>query len=86
MTRRLKAFLWLAVLALGLSPAGLQAHNKSLSFSNFIWAGESLSVSFTAPARDVTLLPNVQTSDTLSDALAAHVSQFLRLSQMNIPG
>ena len=85
MTRRLKAFLWLAVLALGLSPAGLQAHNKSLSFSNFIWAGESLSVSFTAPARDVTLLPNVQTSDTLSDALAAHVSQFLRLSQMNTP-
>ncbi len=75
-------------LILALAPASLQplqAHNKSLSFSNFIWAGETLSVSFTAPARDVTLLPSVQTSESLSAALASHVSQFLRLSQINTP-
>lgn len=72
--------LWLGLLA---TPA--VAHNKSLSFSEWIWDGERLSVSFTAPARDVTLLPEIAPARDLSHALAMHVETYLRLIQINTP-
>jgi hypothetical protein len=53
MLRGVFAFLVLAMVAL--TPS--MAHNKSLSFSDWFWDGKTLQVSFTAPARDVTLLP-----------------------------
>jgi len=85
MTRAIKTLALVFILAVVCVPwQSLEAHNKSLSFSNFLWDGETLSVSFTAPARDVTLLPGVQTHANLSDTLAAHVSAKLRLSQMNM--
>lgn len=61
------------------------AHNKSLSFSEWVWAGKTLSVSFTTPARDVTLLPELAEAQDLSAALAAHVSAHLKLIQINTP-
>lgn len=74
--------LLLALLVLALPS---QAHNKSLSFSEWQWSGRYLSVSFTTPARDVTLLPEVQLEADLSTSLAAHVSEFLKLEQINTP-
>jgi hypothetical protein len=59
------------------------AHNKSLSFSDWFWDGRDLHVSFTAPARDVTLLPEVLTSQGLAQALSLHVEKHLRLVQVN---
>ena len=59
------------------------AHNKSLSFSDWFWDGRDLHVSFTAPARDVTLLPEVLTSQGLAQALSLHVEKYLRLEQVN---
>ena len=59
------------------------AHNKSLSFSDWFWDGRDLHVSFTAPARDVTLLPEVLTSQGLAQALSLHVEKHLRLEQVN---
>ena len=61
------------------------AHNKSLSFSEWIWAGKTLKASFTTPARDVTLLPEISQAQDLSAALAAHVSKHLKLVQINTP-
>jgi hypothetical protein len=85
MARVLKTLAVVFILALSFAHwQPVEAHNKSLSFSNFLWGGDAISVSFTAPARDVTLLPSVQTQRSLSDALGAHVSANLRLSQMNM--
>ena len=64
-----------------LSPSA--AHNKSLSFSDWFWDGRDLHVSFTAPARDVTLLPEVLTSQGLAQALSLHVEKHMRLQQAN---
>ena len=61
------------------------AHNKSLSFSEWIWAGKTLSVSFTTPARDVTLLTEIAAAQDLSAALATHVGNHLKLVQINTP-
>ena len=66
-----------------LSPA--KAHNKSLSFSEWQWAGKTLSVNFTTPARDVTLLPEVREAADLSTALARHIETHLRPEQLNMP-
>ncbi len=65
--------------------APIEAHNKSLSFSDWIWDGERLTISFTAPARDVTLLPEIAPARDLSHALAMHVEKYLRLVQINTP-
>ena len=81
MLRGVVAFLILAVLAL--TPS--MAHNKSLSFSDWFWDGKALHVSFTAPSRDVTLLPEVLTSQNLAQALSIHVEKHLRLVQVNTP-
>lgn len=62
-----------------------QAHSKSLSFSDWSWAGKMLTVSFTSPARDVTLLREVKEAPDLSSALATHVEKHLRLAQVNTP-
>lgn len=70
---------------LALAPLAAAAHSKSISFSDWQWAGKSLSVNFTTTARDVTLLPEVQQADNLSDALAAHVTKHMRLVQINTP-
>lgn len=79
------ATLFLALtVSLGFShPA--QAHSKSLSFSDWHWAGNTVTVSFTTPARDVTLLQQVQNAVDLGSALAAHVSAHLRLMQIKTP-
>ena len=61
------------------------AHSKSLSFSDWQWAGKTLIVSFTTPARDATLLPEVQNARDLSTALASHLERHLRLTQINTP-
>ncbi|MBL6783659.1 MAG: hypothetical protein ISQ24_01250, partial [PS1 clade bacterium] len=81
MLRGVFAFLVLAMVAL--TPS--MAHNKSLSFSDWFWDGKALQVSFTAPARDVTLLPEVVTSQNLAQALSIHVEKHLRLVQVNTP-
>ncbi|MAI51140.1 MAG: hypothetical protein CML78_04740 [Rhodobiaceae bacterium] len=81
MLRGVFAFLVLAMVAL--TPS--MAHNKSLSFSDWFWDGKTLQVSFTAPARDVTLLPEVVTSQNLAQALSIHVEKHLRLVQVNTP-
>lgn len=79
----MRAAALLFFLTLLIAPA--TAHNKSLSFSEWVWAGKELNVSFTTPARDVTLLPEVETEADLSAALGAHLSEYLRLSQVNTP-
>ena len=81
MLRGVFAFLVLAILAL--TPS--KAHNKSLSFSDWFWDGRALHVSFTAPSRDVTLLPEVVTSQNLAQALSTHVGKHLKLLQVNTP-
>lgn len=83
---RVWAFLLIGVVALAayaLTPA--QAHNKSLSFSDWLWDGERLTVSFTAPARDVTLLPEIALAKDLSDTLGLHLNKHLKLVQINTP-
>ncbi len=79
----MRAAALLFLLTLLVAPA--TAHNKSLSFSEWVWSGKELRVSFTTPARDVTLLPEVETEADLSAALAAHLGKHLRLSQVNTP-
>ena len=80
---RLFAFLVLAAAGLAaLSPTPGWAHNKSLSFSDWHWDGKMLYVSFTAPSRDVTLLPEVTTSQNLAQALGRHVATHLQLTQI----
>ena len=71
----------------GIGPIGgmASAHSKSISFSDWQWAGKSLSVNFTTTARDVTLLPEIEQANNLSDALAAHVTKHMRLVQINTP-
>jgi hypothetical protein len=64
-----------------LSPSA--AHNKSLSFSHWFWDGRDVHVSFTAPARNVTLLPEVLTSQGLAQALSLHVEKHMHLRQGN---
>lgn len=81
MLRGVFVFLVLALVALAPS----KAHNKSLSFSDWFWDGNILHVSFTAPSRDVTLLPEVVTSQNLAQALSLHVEKHLRLMQVNTP-
>ncbi len=76
-------FAFLLLLAALLTPS--HAHNKSLSFSDWIWDGERLTVSFTAPARDVTLLPEIAPARDLSHALALHIEKYIRLIQINTP-
>lgn len=76
-------FAFCLVFVLSLLPAS--AHNKSLSFSDWVWDGERLSVSFTAPARDVTLLPEIALAKDLSDTLALHLNTYLKLQQINTP-
>lgn len=66
-----------------LTPAA--AHNKSLSFSEWTWVGKQLHVAFTSPARDVTLLPELESAQDLSSALAAHIDAHLKLVQINTP-
>ena len=79
----MRALFFFCLMTTLLGPAA--AHNKSLSFSEWIWAGKTLSVSFTTPARDVTLLPEIAEEQDLSAALAAHVSNHLKLVQINTP-
>ena len=79
----LALILVLALVCLAGFAAPVAAHNKSLSFSDWFWDGRNLHVSFTAPARDVTLLPEVLTSQGLNQALAIHVQKHLRLEQVN---
>lgn len=79
----MRAVLFSVLLAVLFLSAPSHAHNKSLSFSEWQWAGRYLSVSFTTPARDVTLLPEVQSQADLSTSLAAHVSKYVRLEQIN---
>lgn len=80
MRRALALFLLLAVL-----PMAALAHSKSLSFSDWHWAGKNLRVNFTTTARDVTLLPEIEQANSLSEALAAHVTKHMRLTQVNTP-
>lgn len=77
----MRSFLLFCLLLLLQAPAA--AHNKSLSFSEWVWAGKTLSVSFTTPARDVTLLPEVSEAADLSSALATHITANLKLVQVN---
>lgn len=87
---RVRAILLLMGLAL-LAPQNGLAHSKSLSFSDWQWQDKTLTVSFTTPARDATILPAVAPADdatetltdALSAALAAHVTQHMRLKQMD---
>lgn len=79
----LKTWLLIVLLALPLGPA--TAHNKSLSFSSWLWGGQYLDVSFTTPSRDVTLLPEYRETGNLGLALAAHVTKHVRLTQINTP-
>ena len=76
---------WLLACLLALSAAPAAAHNKSLSFSSWLWGGKQIEVSFTTPARDVTLLPEYRRSGDLGQALAEHVTKHLRLTQINTP-
>ena len=62
----------IAALLLGLVSAN--AHNKSLSFSEWLWQGRVVDITFTAPSRDVTLLPIVQTAPSLEAALNMHLN------------
>jgi hypothetical protein len=83
MTMAFRLFAFLALAATVLSPS--LAHNKSLSFADWFWDGNRLHVSFTAPARDVTLLPEVLTAQNLAQALSLHVEKNIRLVQVNTP-
>ena len=67
--------LWAALVTPGL------AHNKSISFSQWVWNGDQVSVSFTIGLRDTTLLPQVETAASIDEALATHLNESLRLSQ-----
>ena len=59
------------------------AHNKSLSFSDWLWQDTSISVSFTVPLRDATLLPDVATATSIDEALATHLTQYIELQQLD---
>lgn len=84
---RIRAILILVGLAL-LAPHSGLAHSKSLSFSDWQWQDKTLTLSFTTPARDATMLPEGQTTasglrEGLSTALATHVTRHIRLKQMD---
>ena len=73
-------FLLLAMVLFAL-PA--TAHNKSISFSDWLWQGDGLSVSFTIGLRDATLLPDVATAASIDEALGAHLDARFMLQQNN---
>ena len=72
--------LFLSVLGAALIAPSM-AHNKSVSFSQWVWSGQQIRVSYTIGLRDTTLLPEVETAATIDEALAAHLNDALRLSQ-----
>ena len=72
-----QALIWLVLM---MTPS--LAHNKSLSFSDWLWQDNSISVSFTVPLRDATLLPDVATAASIDEALATHLTQFIELQQL----
>lgn len=59
------------------------AHNKSISFSDWLWNGRDIEVLFTVPARDITLLPQTAQSESLEAALSAHLRTSFELRQIN---
>lgn len=56
------------------------AHSKSLSFSDWLWQGAHLKLSFSVPQRDVTLLPSVSARG-LAPALATHLNNAITITQ-----
>ncbi len=69
------------ILILTLLTVPASAHNKSISFSDWQWSGKSLTVQFTVPLRDVTLLP--RRDNVLQTTLAAHLTRHISLRQSN---
>ncbi len=58
------------------------AHNKSLSFSDWLWQDTTISISFTVSLRDATLLPDVVTAASIDEALATHLTQHIEVQQL----
>ncbi|MGB0342250.1 MAG: HupE/UreJ family protein [Parvibaculales bacterium] len=61
----------------------VSAHNKSLSFSEWQWSGQTVNLVFTVPQRDVTLLPLVGRGASLTDALSLHLNRAIELRQLD---
>ena len=61
------------------------AHNKSISFSDWLWNGRDVEVIFTVSARDITFLPQTARSTKLDTALGNHLQDRLELLQINTP-
>ena len=59
------------------------AHNKSISFSDWLWNGRDIEVIFTVLARDITLLPQTARSANLTTALSNHLTDRFELRQIN---
>lgn len=72
-----------ALAALLVAPAA--AHNKSISFSQWVWQGRTVELAFTVPARDVTLLPAAADATSLDEALGPHLDQHIRVRQITAP-
>ena len=77
--RRLATRFWLLCLVFCIAPAA--AHNKSLSFSDWLWQDNTLQLSFTIPRRDATLLPDVRTAASVHDAVATHLMAHIEVRQ-----
>ena len=61
------------------------AHNKSISFSDWLWNGRDVEVIFTVSARDITFLPQTARSTDLVSALGNHLQDRFELRQINTP-
>ena len=59
------------------------AHNKSISFSDWLWNGRDIEVIFTVAARDITFLPQTARSTDLASALGNHLQDKFELRQIN---
>ena len=59
------------------------AHNKSISFSDWLWNGRDIEVIFTVAARDITFLPQTARSTNLASALGNHLTDKFELRQIN---
>ncbi len=81
MTAMMRVLIFLAVFLV--SPA--TAHNKSLSFSQWMWNGRTIDVSFTLPARNITILPNAIRAPTLAQALGPHLDTHIGAKQVTSP-
>jgi hypothetical protein len=81
--KRLTSFLGLIGLAVSLifclAPA--TAHNKSTSFSDWLWQDDTLQLSFTIAMRTATILPDVAVAASVQDAVAVHLLAHIEVRQ-----